>query len=60
MEPQVRAGRIRALAITGPTRSPLLPKVPTIAEAGFPAVEMVKPGVVSSGLPACPQRLSRS
>jgi tripartite-type tricarboxylate transporter receptor subunit TctC len=40
MEPQVRAGRIRALAITGPKRSPLLPDVPTIREAGFPDVEM--------------------
>lgn len=46
MEPQVRAGRIRALAITSPTRSPLLPDVPTIAEAGFPAVEMVTWGGV--------------
>lgn len=40
MEPQVRAGRIRALAITGPNRSPLLPNVPTIREAGYPDVEM--------------------
>ena len=40
MEPQVKAGRIRALAITGPKRSPLLPNVPTIREAGFPEVEM--------------------
>jgi tripartite-type tricarboxylate transporter receptor subunit TctC len=40
MEPQVKAGRIRALAITGPKRSPLLPDVPTIREAGFPEVEM--------------------
>lgn len=46
MEPQVRAGRIRALAITGPNRSPLLPNVPTIAEAGYPAVEMVTWGGV--------------
>lgn len=46
MEPQVRAGRIRALAITGPTRSPLLPNVPTIAEAGYPPVEMVTWGGV--------------
>lgn len=40
MEPQVRAGRITAVAITGPSRSPLLPAVPTIREAGYPALEM--------------------
>jgi tripartite-type tricarboxylate transporter receptor subunit TctC len=31
----IRAGRLRALAITGDTRSPLLPDVPTLAESGF-------------------------
>jgi tripartite-type tricarboxylate transporter receptor subunit TctC len=41
MEPQVRAGRIRALAITGPTRAPSLPNVPTVAQAGAPYLEMV-------------------
>jgi tripartite-type tricarboxylate transporter receptor subunit TctC len=40
MEPQVRAGRIRALAVTGPMRSPLLPNVPTIREEGYPDLEM--------------------
>lgn len=33
--PQVRAGRLRALAITAKTRNPLLPDVPTAAEAGL-------------------------
>ena len=40
MEPQVRAGRITAVAITGPSRSPMLPNVPTIREAGYPELEM--------------------
>jgi len=34
--PQVKAGRIRALAVTGPRRFANLPEVPTIAESGFP------------------------
>jgi tripartite-type tricarboxylate transporter receptor subunit TctC len=35
----VRAGRLRALAVTGAARSDLLPAVPSMAEAGFPAVD---------------------
>ena len=34
--PHVRAGRLRALAITGAKRSPSVPELPTIAEAGIP------------------------
>jgi tripartite-type tricarboxylate transporter receptor subunit TctC len=34
--PQVKAGRIRAIAQTGAQRSPLLPEVPTMVEQGFP------------------------
>ncbi|WP_149538585.1 Bug family tripartite tricarboxylate transporter substrate binding protein [Siccirubricoccus phaeus] len=34
--PQLRAGTIRALAVTGAQRHPLLPEVPTMAEAGLP------------------------
>ncbi len=37
--PQIKAGKIRALATTGATRSTFLPEVPTVAEAGFPGFE---------------------
>lgn len=39
--PQVKAGRIRALAITSARRSALAPDLPTIAESGFPGFEVV-------------------
>jgi tripartite-type tricarboxylate transporter receptor subunit TctC len=37
--PQVRAGRIRALAVTGPARAKALPETMTFAEAGWPAYD---------------------
>ena len=37
--PQVRAGRIRALAVTTAKRSALLPEVPTVSEAGLNGYE---------------------
>jgi len=39
--PAIQANRLRPLAITGKARSPLLPDVPTMAEQGFPAVEVL-------------------
>jgi tripartite-type tricarboxylate transporter receptor subunit TctC len=36
MAPMVKAGMVRALGTSGLTRSPILPDVPTIAEAGVP------------------------
>ena len=37
--PHLRSGRLLALAITSSARHPLLPEVPTVAEAGFPGFE---------------------
>lgn len=39
LQAQIQAGRLRALAVTTVTRFPLLPDLPTIAEAGYPGFE---------------------
>ena len=39
--PHIKAGRLRALGITAPKRSRQLPDVPTIAESGYPDVQVV-------------------
>ncbi len=41
MVPFIEAGSVRALAISGETRSPSLPDVPTMAEAGMPEYKAV-------------------
>ena len=38
--PQVKTGRLRAIAVTTRARTPLLPDVPTVAEQGFPGYEV--------------------
>jgi tripartite-type tricarboxylate transporter receptor subunit TctC len=39
--PQIKAGRVRALAITSGKRSAVAPELPTVAESGFPGYEVV-------------------
>jgi len=35
-----RAGKLRALAVTGPKRTPVAPEIPTVAESGVPGYEV--------------------
>ncbi len=50
--PMIKGGKIKAFAVSGPTRNPALPEVPTFAEQGFSVIDDVawmglwlKPGV---------------
>jgi tripartite-type tricarboxylate transporter receptor subunit TctC len=38
--PQIKAGRLRALAVTGKTRSNTFPDLPTVAESGLPGYDV--------------------
>jgi tripartite-type tricarboxylate transporter receptor subunit TctC len=40
--PHVKAGRLRALAVTGPKRARNIPDIPTVAEAGVPGFEVTQ------------------
>lgn len=40
--PQIEAGTLRAIAVGGVSRHPRAPDVPTIGEAGYPAVEALQ------------------
>jgi tripartite-type tricarboxylate transporter receptor subunit TctC len=59
--PHVQAGRVRALAVTGKTRSPLLPDLPAIAETlpGYEAIIWVGGGAPRGTPPEIVARLNR-
>ena len=40
VQPHVKSGKVRALAVTTPKRSPTFPELPTVSEAGVPGFEV--------------------
>lgn len=40
-QPNIKAGRVKAIAISSSARSPLVPELPTIAESGLPGFQSV-------------------
>lgn len=50
VQPFIRDGRVRPLALTGPERAPVLPDIPTFPELGYPDVVMT--GVYGLWFPA--------
>jgi tripartite-type tricarboxylate transporter receptor subunit TctC len=40
--PYVKSGKLNALAVTNPKRSPIVPEVPTVAESGLPGFEALQ------------------
>lgn len=57
--PHVKAGRLRALAVTGPTRWRDLPDVPTTREAGFPQVEVTYWGALMAPAKTPPEIIEK-
>lgn len=61
LAPQIKGGKLKGLAIASRERSPLLPDVPTVAEAGYPGFEVTSwfgLNVAAATPPAIVERLN--
>lgn len=57
--PHIKSGKLVALAVTGGKRSPLLPDVPTVAEAALPGFETVQWQGIAAPAGTPPQIIGR-
>ena len=55
----IKSGKVRALAVTGSTRSPSMPQLPTIAEAGLPGYEVYEWNAVFAPAGVPPEMIDR-
>lgn len=55
----LQSGQARALAVTTPERFPAIPEVPTVREAGFPALEAIVGWNALAGPPGLPATVTR-
>jgi tripartite-type tricarboxylate transporter receptor subunit TctC len=55
----IQAGKVRALAVTTPRRSPNLPQVPTLAESGVPGYDVANWVGLCAPSGIAPERLAR-
>ncbi|MBR0681297.1 tripartite tricarboxylate transporter substrate binding protein [Roseomonas eburnea] len=58
-EPHVRGGRVRALALCGPQRHPLMPDLPTMQEAGVPGYAAASTGALFAPRGTPPEIVAR-
>ncbi len=59
MVPQVQAGAVRALAVSGDQRNPALPEVPTVAQAGLPGYEVASWNALAAPAGTPPEVLAK-
>lgn len=57
--PQVKAGKMKALAVTSPERNKLFPEVPTMKEGGFPEIQALAWMAILAPAKAAPEVITR-
>lgn len=59
LKPQIEAGKLRALGVTGQSRLPILPNVPTFGESGYPGISFSAWSVLLAPAGTPPQVVDR-
>ncbi len=57
--PHIKSGKVKAVAVTGHTRSPAMPNLPTVAEAGLPGYEVYEWNAMFAPAGTAPEIIER-